>query len=57
MPHLPPAHNETSKHVSPNEIKIKEKQNYPGFKFKPRQVNDQSQSNHGTDDLVSQSPP
>jgi hypothetical protein len=27
MPHLPPAHNETSKHVSPNEIKIKEKQN------------------------------
>jgi hypothetical protein len=27
MPHLPPAHHETSKHDSPNEIKIKEKQN------------------------------
>jgi hypothetical protein len=26
MPHLPPAHNETSKHDSPNETKIKEKQ-------------------------------
>jgi hypothetical protein len=27
MPHLPPAHHETSKCDSPNEIKIKEKQN------------------------------
>jgi ATPase subunit of ABC transporter with duplicated ATPase domains len=27
MPHLPPAHHETSKHDSPNEIKVKEKQN------------------------------
>jgi hypothetical protein len=27
MPHLPPAHNETSKCDSPNETKIKEKQN------------------------------
>jgi hypothetical protein len=27
MPHLPPAHRETSKRDSPNEIKIKEKQN------------------------------
>jgi hypothetical protein len=27
MPHLPPAHHETSKHDSPTEIKIKEKQN------------------------------
>jgi hypothetical protein len=55
MPHLPPAHHETSKHNSPNEIKIKEKQkqNYPGFEFKPRQVNDSSQSNQGTDHLVS----
>jgi hypothetical protein len=26
MPHLPPAHNEASKHDSPNETKIKEKQ-------------------------------
>jgi hypothetical protein len=29
MPHLPPAHHETSKHDSPNEIKVKEKQNEP----------------------------
>jgi hypothetical protein len=27
MPHLPPAHHETSKHDSPNETKIKERQN------------------------------
>jgi hypothetical protein len=27
MPHLPPAHHKTSKHDSPNETKIKEKQN------------------------------
>jgi hypothetical protein len=29
MPHLPPAHHETSKHDSPNEtkVKVKEKQN------------------------------
>jgi hypothetical protein len=27
MPHLPPAHNETSKRDSSNETKIKEKQN------------------------------
>jgi hypothetical protein len=27
MPHLSPAHHETSKHDSPNETKIKEKQN------------------------------
>jgi hypothetical protein len=27
MPHLPHAHHETSKHNSPNETKIKEKQN------------------------------
>jgi hypothetical protein len=27
MPHLPPAHYETSKHDSPSETKIKEKQN------------------------------
>jgi hypothetical protein len=25
MPHLPPAHHETSKHDSPNETKIKKK--------------------------------
>jgi hypothetical protein len=28
--------------------------NYPGFEFKPRQVNNSSQSNQGTDRLVSQ---
>jgi hypothetical protein len=27
MPYLPPAHHETSKHISPNETKVKEKQN------------------------------
>jgi hypothetical protein len=27
MPHLPPAHHETSKHDSPNGTKIKEKEN------------------------------
>jgi hypothetical protein len=27
MPHLPLAHNKTSKHDSPNETKVKEKQN------------------------------
>jgi hypothetical protein len=54
MPHLPPAHYETSKRDSPNEAKIKEKQNNPGFEFKPRQVNDSSQSNQVTVHLVSQ---
>jgi hypothetical protein len=37
-----------------NKDKRKTKQNYPGFKFKPRQVNDSSQTNQGTDHLVSQ---
>jgi hypothetical protein len=56
MPHLPHAHHETSKRDSPNETKIKEKakQNCPGFEFKHHQVNDSSQSNQGTDHLVSQ---
>jgi hypothetical protein len=36
--------------------KKKTKQNCPGFEFKPHQVNDSSQSNQGTDHLVSQSP-
>jgi hypothetical protein len=40
-----------------NKGKIKIKQNYPGFEFKPHQVNDSSQSNQGIDHLVSQSPP
>jgi hypothetical protein len=36
-----------------NKDKRKTKGNYPGFEFKPRQVNDSSQSNEGTDHLVS----
>ena len=36
-----------------NKGKIRTKQNYPGFEFKPRQVNDSSQSNQGTNHLVS----
>jgi hypothetical protein len=39
-----------------NKDKRKTKRNYPGFEFKPRQVNDSSQSNQGTEHLVSQSP-
>jgi hypothetical protein len=50
-------HHETSKCDSPNKTKIKVKQSkYPIIKFKPRQVNDSSQSNQGTDHLVFQSP-
>jgi hypothetical protein len=37
-----------------NNDKRKIKQNCPGFEFKPHQVNDSSQSNQGTDHLVSQ---
>jgi hypothetical protein len=37
-----------------NKDKIKIKQNFLGFEFKPRQGNDSSQSNQGTDHLVSQ---
>jgi hypothetical protein len=40
-----------------NKDKRKTKWNYLGFKFIPRQVNESSQSNQGTDHLVSQSPP
>jgi hypothetical protein len=36
-----------------NKGKRKTKQNYPGFKFKHRQVNDSSQSNQETNHLVS----
>jgi MinD superfamily P-loop ATPase len=36
-----------------NKGKRKTKQNYPGFEFKSRQVNDSSQSNQGIDHLVS----
>jgi hypothetical protein len=58
MSHLPPAYHETSKRDSSNETRIKLKVlKCPGFEFKPRQVNDSSQSNQGTDHLVSQSPP
>jgi hypothetical protein len=56
MQQLPHAHHGTSKCDSPNETKVKEKtkQNYTEFKFKPRQVNDSSQSNQVTVHLVSQ---
>jgi hypothetical protein len=56
MPHLPPADHETSNRDSPNETKVKRKMklNYSEFEFKPRQVNDSSQSNQVTDHLVSQ---
>jgi hypothetical protein len=37
-----------------NKDKRKTKWNCPGFEFRPRQVNDSSQSNQGTDHLVSQ---
>jgi hypothetical protein len=54
MPHLPPAHHETSKHDSPNETEMKVKlPKCLGFKFKPRQVNDSLQLNQGNDHLVS----
>jgi hypothetical protein len=39
-----------------NKDKRKTKQNYPGFEFKPRQVNDSSQTNQVTVHLVSQNP-
>jgi hypothetical protein len=54
MSHLSPTHHETSKcdslhkHIGVKQLK------YLGFEFKPRQVNDSSQSNLGTDHLVSQ---
>jgi hypothetical protein len=54
MPHLSPAHHETSKRDSKNETKIKIKQSKcPRFEFKLRQVNDSSQLSQGTDHLVS----
>jgi hypothetical protein len=56
--HLTPAHDEIRKRDFPNETEIKVKlPKCLGFEFKPRQVNDSSQSNQGTDHLVSQSPP
>jgi hypothetical protein len=40
MPHLSPIHHEISKYVSPHEIDNRvESPKFPGFKFKPRQVN------------------
>jgi hypothetical protein len=46
MPHLTPAHHETRKCDSSHETKIKIKlPKHPGFKFKPQQVNNSSQSN------------
>jgi hypothetical protein len=37
-----------------NRDKTKTKRNYPGFEFKPRQINDSSQSNQRNHHLVSQ---
>jgi hypothetical protein len=57
MPHLPSAHHKTSKYGSPHNTKIKVKQiKCPEFEFKPRQVNDSSQSNQETYHMVSQFP-
>jgi hypothetical protein len=53
MPHLSHTHHKTSKRDSPNEIKVKEKQNNLGFELKYHQVNDSSQSNQKTDHLFS----
>jgi hypothetical protein len=49
------AHHETSKCDSPYETKITVRHpKCPGFEFKLHQVNDSSESNQGTDHLVSQ---
>jgi hypothetical protein len=57
MSHLSPAHHETSKHDSLNETEITVKlPKCLEFKFKPRQVNDLSQSNKENDHLISQQP-
>jgi hypothetical protein len=54
MLHLPPAHHQTSRHDSPNETDIKVKlPKCLEFEFKSWQVNDSSQSNQGTNHLVS----
>jgi hypothetical protein len=58
MLHLSPAQHKTKKHDSPHEQNNRvEPPKSLEFKFKPRQVNYSSQSNQGTDYLVSQSPP
>jgi hypothetical protein len=56
MSHLSPAHHEISKHDSPHKIDKGRTTETSEFKFKLRQVNYSSQSNQGTDHLVSQSP-
>jgi hypothetical protein len=43
--------NKQTRFFERNKGKRKTKQNYPGFEFKPHQVNDSSQSNQGTDHL------
>jgi hypothetical protein len=49
MPHLSPTHHETSKCVSPHETDSRvEPPKFPGFKFKPRQINYLSQINPRT---------
>jgi hypothetical protein len=55
MSHLPPAHHETSKRDSPNELKIKEnKTKQSRIQIQTLPVNDSSQSNQITIHLVSQ---
>jgi hypothetical protein len=55
MPHLSPTHHEISKRNSPAKIdSTVQPSKFHGFKFKLRQVNYSSQSNQGTDHLVSQ---
>jgi hypothetical protein len=54
MPYLPPTHHDTSKRDSPHDTKDKgELLKCLRFEFNPHQVNDLSQSNQGTDHLVS----
>jgi hypothetical protein len=54
MSHLSPTHHETSKRDSRYEqIGVKQPK-YPRFEFKPRYINDSSQSNQDTDHWVSQ---
>jgi hypothetical protein len=56
MSHLPPAHRETSKRDSPNELKVKkkQKQKLSRIRIQTLPVNDSSHSNQVTVHLVSQ---
>jgi hypothetical protein len=55
MSHMSPTHHEINKYNSLHETRIKIKlPKHHRFKFKPRHINDLSQSNQGTDHLISQ---